>query len=300
MAEKPQSPPELGMSYEGIDHIAMIAAPDAAEEFERLGFLLSPSYRLGGTGIERRSILTGTRAQPFGISLDVVIDEAEAAHSPLGHLALHAPGPRGPVYALALRVSDLGQSLQSLEQKGVHAKTEGVTVHGGSKLFDLAVLPDREEAYAPIVLVQYALPASEWFTDSMLDHALSLKRLDHLAATTPRQDEAKRYWENVLGIPQTGELTGGSGNFIRQFQIGTAIVELIGAATPSSPARTRPPGMSSMTAFEVPDLDAAVRVARAAGFTISDPAKGPLPGTNVSRIPAEELAGLGLQLLQYV
>jgi hypothetical protein len=55
-----------------------------------------------------------------------------------------------------------------------------------------------------------------------------------------------------------------------------------------------------MTAFEVPDLDAAVRVARAAGFTISDPARGPLPGTNVSRIPAEELAGLGLQLLQYV
>jgi catechol 2,3-dioxygenase-like lactoylglutathione lyase family enzyme len=292
------------MQYEGIDHVAMIAAPDAAQEFEKLGFQLSPPYRLAGTGIERRLILTGSQSQPFGIALDVVVDEIEAERSAIGRLAQRAPGARGPVYALALRVGDLPAALADLAEKGLDAKSEEVAVHGATKLYDVAVLPAREEAYAPLLLVQYERPAGEWFAAceaaGMLSHALSLKRLDHLAATTPKEEEARDYWQNVLGVPQSGELVGSSGNFIRQFTIGDAIVELIGAAGPSSPARSRPPGLSSMTAFEVPDLEAAVQVARSAGFTISDPAVGPLPGTHVSRIPAEELGGLGLQLLQYV
>jgi len=292
------------MQYEGIDHIALIAAPGAAQEFDKLGFRLSPPYHLAGTGIERQLILTGTQTQPFGIALDVVVDEAEAGKSALGRLAQRAPGARGPVYAVALRIADMPAALKELSGKGLVAKTEEVFVHERTKLWDLAVLPEREEAYAQLLLVQYARPAGEWFADceqaGMLRHSLDLRRLDHLAATTPREDAAKAFWQDVLGIPQSGELVGSSGNFIRQFKLGDAIVELIGAATANSPVRSRPPGLSSMTAFEVPDLDMAVCVARAAGFTISDPAVGPLPGTHVSRIPAEELGGLGLQLLQYV
>jgi hypothetical protein len=49
----------------------------------------------------------------------------------------------------------------------------------------------------------------------------------------------------------------------------------------------------------VPDLDAAVRQARAAGFTAPDPAPGVLPGTRVATIRGPELAGVNLQLLQY-
>lgn len=292
------------MQYEGIDHVAMIAAPDAAGEFEKLGFRVSPPYRLTGAGIERRLILTGTRAQPFGITLDVVVDEDEAEKSALGRLALRAPGARGPVYALALRVGDLQAALKELAAKGLQTKSEEISIHDGMKLCDVAVLPPREEAYAQVLLVQFARPVGDLYADmlqaGMLAHALELKRLDHLAATAPEEDAAKAFWEGVLGIAQHGELIGSSGNHIRQFKVGDAIVELIGAAGPSSPARSRPPGLSSMTAFEVPNLEAAVSVARAAGFTISDPAVGPLPGTHVSRIPAEELGGLGLQLLQYV
>jgi catechol 2,3-dioxygenase-like lactoylglutathione lyase family enzyme len=292
------------MQYEGIDHVALAAPASAAEQFEKLGLNVSPPYRLGGTGIERRLILTGPASQPFGIALDTVVDEAEAGKSPFGRLALQGPGARGPVYALVLRVGDLQESLNQLSRAGLTATPQEVTVHGGTRLCDLAVLPDRPEAYAPLALVQYARPMADWHAEcaqaGMLNHSLDLKRLDHLATTAPEHEAAARFWREVLGIPQSGELTGGSGNLIRQFRIGDAIVELIGAATPASPARTRPPGLSSMTAFEVPDLEASVTVARGAGFTISDPAVGALPGTHVSRIPAEELGGLGLQLLQYV
>jgi hypothetical protein len=55
-----------------------------------------------------------------------------------------------------------------------------------------------------------------------------------------------------------------------------------------------------MASWEVPDLDDAVRHGRMAGFTVPDPDGGPLPGTRIATIPGTELAGVNLQLLQYV
>jgi hypothetical protein len=55
-----------------------------------------------------------------------------------------------------------------------------------------------------------------------------------------------------------------------------------------------------MVAWEVDDLDAAVSLARDRGFTPSDPTLGILPGTRTATIPAAELAGVGMQLLEYV
>ena len=87
---------------------------------------------------------------------------------------------------------------------------------------------------------------------------------------------------------------------IRQLRIGGAVLELLGAASAESPIRQRTPGLVSMASWETADLDAAVSQARAGGFTPSDPAAGPLPGTRISTIPAIELAGVNMQLLQYV
>jgi hypothetical protein len=56
----------------------------------------------------------------------------------------------------------------------------------------------------------------------------------------------------------------------------------------------------SLASWEVPDLEAAVRQAREAGFTVSDPVIGALPGTRIAMIPPQELGGMTMQLLQYV
>jgi hypothetical protein len=54
-----------------------------------------------------------------------------------------------------------------------------------------------------------------------------------------------------------------------------------------------------MSSWEVDDLDESVRLARAAGFTVSEAATGALPGTRIATIPGSELAGVNMQLLHY-
>ena len=130
-------------------------------------------------------------------------------------------------------------------------------------------------------------------------HALPLKRLDHLAAVAPDLERSCRFWEEVLGVPTVGEVVSPT-TVVRQLRIGDAIFELLGPASPDSPIRQRPPGLSSSCSFEVADLEAAVAHARAAGFDVPDPRIGTLPGTIVSTIPAAEMSGLNVQLLQYV
>jgi hypothetical protein len=49
-----------------------------------------------------------------------------------------------------------------------------------------------------------------------------------------------------------------------------------------------------------PEDKAAVAQAQAAGFTVTDPATGVLPGTRIATVQGSELAGLNMQLLQYV
>jgi catechol 2,3-dioxygenase-like lactoylglutathione lyase family enzyme len=128
--------------------------------------------------------------------------------------------------------------------------------------------------------------------------AFPLKRLDHLAAVTHDIDDKCRFWEEVLGVPVAGEVRTPT-MIIRQLKIGDAIFELLGPAGPDSPIHQRPAGLVRMAAWEVDDLPAAVALARSAGFTVSDPATGILPGTRTATIPAAELGGVAMQLLQY-
>jgi hypothetical protein len=55
-----------------------------------------------------------------------------------------------------------------------------------------------------------------------------------------------------------------------------------------------------MASWEVADVEAAVTHARSANFSASEPATGPLPGTRIATVAGVELAGVNLQLLQYV
>jgi catechol 2,3-dioxygenase-like lactoylglutathione lyase family enzyme len=131
-------------------------------------------------------------------------------------------------------------------------------------------------------------------------HAFPLSRLDHLASIAPDLAGPSHVWTDLLGVPVVGEVHVADPLMtVRQFGIGDAIFELLGDPTDDGPLRKRPSGLLSMASWEVADLDAAVRQARAAGFTAGDPAVGALPGTRIATIPGEELAGLRMQLLQY-
>ena len=131
-------------------------------------------------------------------------------------------------------------------------------------------------------------------------HTFPLRRLDHLAAITPDLEGPSHVWTTMLGVPIIGEVHVADPRMtVRQLGIGDAIFELLGDPTPSGQLRQRPFGLLSMASWEVADLDGAVAQARAAGFTVSEPTIGALPGTRIATIPAEELAGLRMQLLQY-
>ncbi|MHB8577477.1 MAG: VOC family protein, partial [Dehalococcoidia bacterium] len=119
------------------------------------------------------------------------------------------------------------------------------------------------------------------------------------AAIAPDLDATTRFWTEVLELPLAGEVRTTT-TIIRQFKLDDAIIALLGPAIPDSPLAQRPPGLVSMIACEVVDIDAAVTQARAAGFTVADPAPGALPHTRVTSIPGSELSGLALQLLEYV
>ncbi len=191
---------------------------------------------------------------------------------------------RPGLFAVGIRVSDVSAAVSHLHDRNVP-----------TTMFQQAPwLTDADRAGAPLVFTNWS-----WKRDFDPGHTFPLKRLDHLAAVAHDLDKQCRFWEDVLGVPVAGEVVTPT-MVIRQLRIGDAVFELLGPTGADSPIHKRPAGLVSMAAWEVADLPAAVAQARAAGFTVPDPAAGVLPGTRTATIPAAELGGVAMQLLQYV
>jgi catechol 2,3-dioxygenase-like lactoylglutathione lyase family enzyme len=292
------------MQYEAIDHVIFpVADLGSAAPFERLGLSLTPPMPHSGLGTENRCMFTGGKDSLFYIELLRLADRAQAAPRLEGSPLLAAlDEPRG-LAVVVLRVPDLKAALANLSRAGIEAVAMEIPGGDGTKICDVASLPSQAPGAVNLALVQYTQPHDDAHASlskaGLLTHDLPVKRLDHLAAIAPDLESATRFWTDVLGVPVSGEIATPV-MIIRQFKIGDAIMELLGPATADSPMRSRPAGLVSMTALEVPDLAAAVAHARAAGFSAPDPATGVLPDTRTATIPATELSGLGLQLLEYV
>jgi catechol 2,3-dioxygenase-like lactoylglutathione lyase family enzyme len=202
---------------------------------------------------------------------------------------------------LMLRVSDLPAALAELAERGVQPQSQVSGIFDGEKQYDVALLQPMPDAATGLGLIQHTRSQAERHAAyaSLGQHAAPLKRLDHLAAVAPDLERSCRFWDEVLGVPTVGEVVSPT-VVVRQLRIGDAILELLGPATPDSPIRQRPPGLGSSCSFEVPDLDATIAHAQAAGFEINDRRIGTLPGTIVATIPAAQASGLNVQLLQYV
>lgn len=284
------------MLYEGIDR-AILPVSDlaaACAPFERLGLVVSPERSPRGRGIRIRAVPIGGPDTLFEIH---IISRTEAGGD---GWTFDSVVDRG-LSIVVLRVTDLQAVLAALGERGIQPEeTHTVVNTDGTKRSELAILPELPDAAVRLRLIQHYDSGEHRFAEHTggRAHATPLKRLDHLAAVAPDLERSCRFWDEVLGVPTVGEVVSPV-VVVRQLKLGDAMFELLGPATPDSPIRQRPPGLNSMFSVEVPDLDAAVAHAEARGFTIADRRIGTLPGTVVATIPADQMSGLNVQLLQY-
>lgn len=285
------------MLFDAIDQVT-VTVPDltaAAAAFRRLGLTVSPERSDAGHGLPDAGFAIGGERNRFLLRL-LSVESRDGALADSDQR-----GAVGPT--LALRTSDIGAAVSELRRRGAPYSDPEPVMAGDRKVADRAEAPRSDVVGVQPALVQHSesgnMPYGRVREAGLTPHALPLKRLDHLAAVALDLAAQSAYWSDVLGVPLFGEIRTPV-MIIRQFKIGDAILELLGPATPESPIAQRPPGLVSMIACEVDNLPAAVEMARAAGFSPSEPGPGALPGTRTATIPPAELSGLALQLLQYV
>ncbi|VTS00392.1 VOC family protein [Tuwongella immobilis] len=256
-----------------------------AEQYARLGIAIGP-LQIPVPDLHVRSLVVG-HSDPLQVLRFIEPPAHVEPHHPLRWRASQRLAEQGAgAVALILQVPHLRSSVATLAAKGVPATC---MLDGPFAWFDL-----REEAGVAFGLcndsVLPTVPAA---------HAFPLKRMDHLAIITHQLEATTRFWHDQLDLPVVGEIVTPT-MIIRQIRIGDVMLELLGPTDADSPIWKRPQGLLSMTSWEVPDLEAAVAQARAAGFHPSDPAIGVLPGTRTATIPGTDLGGVNMQLLQYV
>jgi catechol 2,3-dioxygenase-like lactoylglutathione lyase family enzyme len=286
------------MLYDGIDMVILpvsdLAAASAA--FERLGLVVSPVQINASRGSAFQLIPVGGPDNLFCIEL-LSTAEGTPSTTPFAQ-QLSQIADRG-LSQINLRVDDLPAALAELEKRGVKVATQ-IAGGEGAEHYEVAILEPLPNAATPLGLIQWSQGQAERHAAfaALGQHTFPLKRVDHLAAVAPDLDTSCTFWDKVLGVPTIGEVISPI-VVVRQLKIGDAIFELLGPSTPDSPIRQRPPGLGSSVSFEVPDMDAAIDQARAAGFDVPDHRVGTLPGTIVTTI-SDQLSGLTMQLLQYV
>ena len=289
-----------------IDHLVCVTPQlsAAAAAYERLGLVLTPETKHAGIGIANRACFVGTAAANYSyLELLTVEDESRAMAAGRADYVEAMKRGSGAV-ALAFGVTDIQAAAADLAAKGHPAQVESLTRPDGSQVCDVARVDTAGAVPFSISLIQYPESWEARYERSMaagrFAHAFPLKRLDHLAAVAPDIEATTAFWRDVLGVPVFGEIRTPQ-MVIRQLKIGDAILELLGPAGPDSPFAGRPAALASMAAWEVSGpLDDAVALARERGFTCSDSEPGVIPGTRRASIPASELGGVGMQLLEYV
>jgi len=288
-----------------IDHL-VVPVPDlaaAAAAYERLGLTLTPRTDHQDMGTANRAAFIGSSPANFTyIELLVITDRQLVAGSPRAHY-LEAVGRGGALSSIAFGTRDMGGLVDRLGATRMSSDVREVHATDGRKIADTAVIDTAGALPFALTLLQYPESWEARYERSVAAgrfvHSFPLKRLDHLAAVTPDIEAATAFWTGTLRVPVAGEIRS-PGMIIRQLKVGDAIFELLGPDGPESRMAGRPPSLASMAAWEVSGrLDDAVALALERGFTVSDPEPGVIPGTRRASIPASDLGGLGMQLLEY-
>lgn len=289
-----------------IDHL-IVPVPGltaAARAYERLGLVLTPRTEHAGMGTANRATFIGSSAANYAyIELLEITGRSVVAEGSRAHY-LPAADAGGALSSVAFGSHDLADAVARLDALGMTVDHREVRAADGRKLAESAVVDTRGALPFALTLLAYPETWEARYERSLaagrFAHTFPLKRLDHLAAVAPDIEAATAFWRDTLGVTVAGEIRA-PGMIIRQLQVGDAIFELLGPDGPGSRMAGRPAALASMAAWEVEgSLDEAVQLARERGFTVPDPEPGVIPGTRRSSIPASELGGLGMQLLEYV
>jgi catechol 2,3-dioxygenase-like lactoylglutathione lyase family enzyme len=289
-----------------IDHL-IVPVPDlatAAAAYERLGLTLTPLTEHQGMGTANRAAFIGTGAANFAyIELLGISDRALVAGGSRAQY-VEAADRGGALSSIAFGTNDTSGLVDRFTAAGISSDVREIHASDGRKIANAAVVDTTGALPFAVTLLQYPESWEARYERSVaagrFEHTFPLKRLDHLAAVAPDIEAATDFWTGTLGVSVAGEIRA-PGMIIRQLQVGDAIVELLGPDGPGSRMAGRPAALASMAAWEVSgSLDDAVALARGRGFTVSEPEPGVIPGTRRASIPAGELAGLGMQLLEYV
>ena len=289
------------MLVTSLDHVVVPVSSlaEASKPFEKLGLSLTPQAAHQGIGTENRAFFVGS-GEDFYVELLGIRDRDEAERA---GRTLYLDRIDSGIARLMLEVTGIADVVGTLAARGIKTEVGQVTGSDGRKICDVAPIDGVATLGFAVGLVEYgeepAARHSRRAAAGRFNHTFPLNRLDHLAAVTPDLEGATKFWTDVLEVPVFGEVRG-PGMIIRQMKLGDAIFELLGPDGPESRLHSRPAGIASMCAFEVPNLVEAIGAARALGFTPNDPTNGILPGTRVATIPAAELSGVGMQLLEYV
>lgn len=290
------------MHFDAIDHIVLPVkrTQNAIEPFQKLGLrcIAQPSFL--GPNETSRCLFIGNRPHLFHLEL---IEPAAQATHPLNQAIRRSVEESRGLCAVVLRVRGLNEQVEELKRTGLRAEKIPAAAGGNDdERFSVAFIPVEDEAGVPLFLCESGISVEDQFAqieaEDGFNHALEVKRLDHLAAVARNLDAQTHFWTHFLRIPLFGEVVTPA-MIIRQFKIGDAIIELLGPNSSDSPLNKRAPGLISMMSVEVANLLAAVERVRSAGLTISEPAAGVLPGTITATIPASEASGIALQLLQF-
>lgn len=290
---------------ERIDHIVAVVndLEATATRYEHLGLVLTPETRHAETGAANRACFVGEARNYAYLELLTVVDAEKAGRSGRKHY-IDAMERGGGAVAIVFGVSDVEAISGRLHMRGYDAPVEHIHAVDGRKVCDAAQVDTGDALPFKVTLIQYPESWQDRYERSLaagrFGHSFQLKRLDHLAAVAPNIEAATRFWEDIFEVPVAGEIQAGP-MVIRQLRIGDAILELLGPSSPESPFAERPAALASMAAWEVSGrLEDAVAFARERGFSASDPEPGVIPGTRRASIPAAELGGVGMQLLEYV
>lgn len=288
-----------------IDHL-VVPVPDldaAAEAYARLGLVLTPRTDHAGMGTANRAVFVGSSAENFCYIELLGITDRAVVEAGSRHRYVEKADAGGGVSSLAFGVDDLSATVRALTDRGMPCEVSEVRSTDGRKVADAAVVETHPVIPFGVALLQYPETWDSRFDRSgaagRFAHAFPLKRLDHLAVFSTGVDADTALWES-LGARLVGEIQA-PGMIIRQLKIGDAVLELLAAHGPESRMAGRPASLASMAAWEVEGgLEDAVDIARQRGFTATDIEAGVIPGTRRATIAGDQLAGVGMQLLEYV